>query len=404
LLSRPGYPNVNPLNFPPKWEEINDDDLPALISDSDDDDDNNSPPKRGVFQRLSLITNGQIIDGVDQADLSRETTFISTVARNKSFFSQRQLDQAIKAREYQQQRMVFTPSVALIKTFQSGKNFDFDANDVKNADYISGEDADILKGNTVWRKRLHGGKIEPPAEQPRNLNVSFDIMNIDGVPFLVAVTQPLKYMLVLPLSYSDPKNKPKSAESMFQGTLAILSTLTARNFHPVLLRWDGEGAIFACKDKLKLKGFHLIQVAAGAHVFDIERVIRWIKECLRALLSSLVFHLSRLLIVMRVLSIVRCLKFQVSNTLMNNMSPLKAVLGMSTNGAVDFRFQFASAFTVSVAETDNSMAHRVVDCIALLQVDNLKGTGLFLCLSSRKIIKNAIILSYDLCLTPLSHI
>jgi hypothetical protein len=40
-------------------------------------------------------------------------------------------------------------------------------NDVKNADFIFGEDADILKGNTVWRKRLHGGKIEPPAEQPQ---------------------------------------------------------------------------------------------------------------------------------------------------------------------------------------------------------------------------------------------
>jgi hypothetical protein len=39
-----------------------------------------------------------------------------------------------------------------------------------------------------------------------------------------------------------------------------------------------EGAISTCKDRLKLKGFHLIQVAGGAHVFDIERVIRWIKE------------------------------------------------------------------------------------------------------------------------------
>jgi hypothetical protein len=116
-------------------------------------------------------------------------------------------------------------------------NFDFDANDVKNADFIFGEDADILKGNIVWRKRLHGGKIEPPAEQPQDLNVSFDIMNIDGVPFLVAVTQPLKYMLVHPLSYSDPKNKLKSAEFVLQGTLATLSTLTARNLHnsrPVL--------------------------------------------------------------------------------------------------------------------------------------------------------------------------
>jgi hypothetical protein len=60
---------------------------------------------------------------------------------------------------------------------------------------------------------------------------------------------------------------------------------------------------------------------------------------------------------------------------------------MSTKGAVDFRFLFASACTVSVAETDNSMAPRVVDCIALLQVDNPEGTSLFLCLSSGKIIK-----------------
>jgi hypothetical protein len=275
LLSRSGYPNVYPLNFPPKREEINDD-LPAFISNSYDNGDDTSPPQRGVFQRLSLMTNGQIMNGVDQADLSRGTTLISTVARNKSFFSQRQLDQAIKARDYQH-RMGFTPSAALIKTLQSGKNFDFDATDVKNADFIFGEDAIILKGNTVWRKRLQGGKIEPPTEQPRDLNVSFDIMNIDGVPFLVAVTQPLKYMLVHPLSYNDSKNKPKSAESVYQGTLAILSTLTARNFRPVLLHWDGEGAISVCKERLKLKGFHLMQVAAGAHVFDIERVIRWIK-------------------------------------------------------------------------------------------------------------------------------
>jgi hypothetical protein len=69
------------------------------------------------------------------------------------------------------------------------------------------------------------------------------------------------------------------------------------------------------------------------------------------------------------------------------MSSRQAVQGMSTNEAVDFNFQFASACTVSVVETDNSMVPRVVDCITLLQVDNPEGIGLFLCLSSGKIIK-----------------
>jgi hypothetical protein len=53
LLSRSGYPNVNPLNSSPKREEINDD-LPALISDSDDDDDDNSPPKGGCYYRHKI--------------------------------------------------------------------------------------------------------------------------------------------------------------------------------------------------------------------------------------------------------------------------------------------------------------------------------------------------------------
>jgi hypothetical protein len=349
LLHRSGYQPAHPRFTPPKREELSDV-LPDLLSDSEYDSDVSPSPaskhKRGLLQQVSLLTNGQIIDGVDQSDIARESALLSTVAQNKSFFSQRQLDQAIKAREYQQ-RMGFIPSTALIKTLQSGKNFDFDANDVKNADFIFGEDADMLKGNTVWRKALRGEKIKPPSVQPQDLHVSFDVMYIDGVPFLVAVTQPLKYMLVHPLSYSDPRNKPKSSESIYQGTLAILSTLTSRNFRPILLHWDGEGAISACKERLRLRGFQLLQVGAGGHVFDIERVIRWIKERFRALLSSLMFHLGRLLIVFGVLFIVRCLNFQVSSTSMNNMSPRQAVLGMATNGATAFRFQFASACTVS---------------------------------------------------------
>jgi hypothetical protein len=91
----------------------------------------------------------------------------------------------------------------------------------------------------------------------------------------------------------------------------------------------------------------LLQVGAGGHVFDIERVIRCIKERFRALLSSLMFHFGRLHIVFGILFIVGCLNFQVSSTSMNNMSPRQAVLGMATNGATAFRFQFASACTVS---------------------------------------------------------
>ena len=256
------------------------------------------------------------------------------------FFTKAQVEKAVKARQVQAS-MGFPVSSAMQGIVDRGVNFQFTSQDIRNADIIFGSEPNSRRGTTAWRQAMTGIPIRQPDAQPQNLEVAMDIMFVNGIPFIVGVTRPLNYIMVGDLDKTyETKAPARQSKIVEKSILEMVGSLKSRNFNPILLTWDGEKAVTQCTPALQFKGLQVQQVAAGAHVSVVERVIRSIKNRFRAVLLSLPYVLTALLTVMAVLFVVRCLNMQVSATSMSGISPREAVQGLKTNGKTDFRFSF----------------------------------------------------------------
>jgi hypothetical protein len=111
----------------------------------------------------ALFSLGQTLDREVNHQKTTDRTLVTTVAENMEYFTKRQLRDATRARQYQGRMLM--PTSAMLDVVSQGTNFPFTVEDIKNADFIYGTDANIRRGNAVWQQRLNGIKIARPLAQ-----------------------------------------------------------------------------------------------------------------------------------------------------------------------------------------------------------------------------------------------
>jgi hypothetical protein len=149
-------------------------------------------------------------------------------------YSMRQVRQAELAREYQRKLGYASPG-QLIKMIGQGQraNSSITAQDVVRSVDIWGPDLGSLKGKTT----SHKAQLELPVvttKQFESQTMHLDLMFVNGLPFLIAVVNPLEYVMVNKLSKRDSWTLWRSLESIH---------ITKYGFKINMIRVDGEGAI-----------------------------------------------------------------------------------------------------------------------------------------------------------------
>ena len=150
---------------------------------------------------------------------------------------------------------------------------------------------------------------------------------------------------------------------------------------------DNEMGITALAMDFAGMGIQLIQTGAGMHVPIIERRIRTIKEGTRGILGGVPY--TPPLAIFLHLPIWVTIKMSAfhSSALPDDATPFSILHSRPFNITVDAKYQWGSLHYVSGRETDNTMTPRATACIAIGQVHNGTGTGLFYSLSTGHILK-----------------
>ena len=212
-------------------------------------------------------------------------------------------------------------------------------------------------------------------------------MYVDGVASLIGLATPLELTMAISLMSFETLQSSKSAVVIKKGLDGFISTLASRNFVTRLIMCDGEGAIGAIKDDLNLLGIEVDVSGAGGHVARIKRKIRTVKERVRALMSQeLPYSLTALGIAMLVLFCVSRINYQTPDSRHGEESPRAAFTGRQIDAALDYRIGFGEDAQCTVANTNNTMAARTEDCIAMLPTGNRTGSVKMLSIATGKMV------------------
>ena len=130
---------------------------------------------------------------------------VESVEENKEGFTQREVNQAKRARELY--TMCIKPTVRNLKHLISGnfvKNCPVTVEDVTIAEKIFGPDIATLKGKSVRRRppTIRQDNVEVPEEILRldeDIILYIDNMFINGLPFLLTHDNQIKYAKMVPL-------------------------------------------------------------------------------------------------------------------------------------------------------------------------------------------------------------
>jgi hypothetical protein len=96
-----------------------------------------------------------------------------------------------------------------------GNNFPFSPQDIDNATIIWGRCTDELRGKEVHRRKLSSPEMIRPPPMRQSTTLEMDIMAIDKVLFLVAVSQ-YGYILTAELDKTwSEQGSNKSAQILF---------------------------------------------------------------------------------------------------------------------------------------------------------------------------------------------
>jgi hypothetical protein len=161
------------------------------------------------------------------------------------------------------------------------------AQDVRSID-IWGPDLGSLKGKTTSHKAQLEEMI-PTLKTKRfeSSTMYVDLMFVNGLPFLIAVVNPLEYVMVNKLSKWDNWTPWRSMESN-------INHITKYGLKIKMLPVDGESVINTewFESRIAALGIILDTTGAGEAVAIIERKIRHIKERIRAIMNTLPYPLT----------------------------------------------------------------------------------------------------------------
>lgn len=246
---------------------------------------------------------------------------------------------------------------------------------------IYGPDCAVIKGRTT-RKQPEPVIIEYVSRQiSPHITLAADLMFIDGLPFLVTVSRRLQLVMTKMLSGKTEKDLRDAFNS-------IVSSYAAQKFRVNFVLTDGESAVKAIEEHLNRQGIRLNPAPPGAHVPEVERAIRLIKERMRIIWNSLPYMLPNKLIGHLVEYCVSMINICPKTTSVNpDLSPREVFTGRKLNAAKDCALPFGAYVQVHLdAPVTNTMAARTVGAIALRPTGNEQGSYMFMTLKGWTVI------------------
>jgi hypothetical protein len=301
-----------------------------------------------------------------------EGAMVATVTNNMLKYSKREIESAGNARELLA-RMGYPSVENAIVMIKGGDNMGVTERDFRVAHDIWGKDVTSLSGKTrKMATSIADISIRAPIVQKEQV-LSVDIMFIESIPSLVAVSTPLDLFLAVSLKPSDMDRAQRTAEVIKAGLDDMVGTMTGQGFAVTTIFSDGEGAIGKLKYRLNSRGIELDISGAGGHVARIERKIQMIKERARCHMTGrLPSTQTALGISMLILYCVSRLNFQKSGV--TGGCPREEFSGRRVDGSKDFRAAFGDYVLCTVPETKNNMESRMTDGYVVLPTGNRTGS------------------------------
>ena len=232
-----------------------------------------APRSRSGYPTPTIVRNPEIT--------SLYSLELPTTSKNESIYSKREVMRCIDARCLQAS-LGFPPDVKLISALR--------ARAFLNCDVVR---EDVIRATTIWGPSVAALKArttrEKPSPPPQNSisrrsfdeqHMHCDIMFINKQPFLVSITHPLGIILVHGVENVTTPTLRQSIRKMF-GTIGSRRITIAR-FTSV-----NERGIAALVGDMNGMGVEFIAVGPGQHDHIIERMIRHLKEAIRATIFSL---------------------------------------------------------------------------------------------------------------------
>lgn len=313
------------------------------------------------------------------------TVGVQTVSENMNKYTKREIRQARLAREYLRRSNYNWTEGQLIKQLAAGKikNAEISVQDVLRAHDIWGKCIGTLKGKTTARKSPTV-TFEPIPRDPtiqRDQVCNVDIMFYNSRPYLLAKINPLEYPIAKRL-----RGGLKNKYELLKALQSIISTVDNTGLRTVLVRCDGESAVASDYVRTKL-GVEIDTSAADEAVTVIERLIRTIKERLRAVENTLPFDLCEQLEDWLLQATIYFLGAMPTANSLDMRSPREKLMQVLLDAKTDLRFGFGDYVQIADNETDNSMAERTRGAIALMPAGNREGSWWFYVLKTRKPVK-----------------
>ena len=306
---------------------------------------------------------------------------LETAAGNEAAYTKREVQRSIEARKIQAS-LGFPPDSKLISALRAGTflNCDILPEDVTRATAIWGANIAALKGRTTKQRPM------PPPQNPvsrRSLedqHLHCDLMFINKQPYLVSITHPLGVILVACV-------ENVTAPALRQSIRRMFGTYGSRRISIVKFTSDNERGITALFGDMNAMGVEVIAVGPGQHDHIIERMIRVLKETIRATIFSLPYLLPDLMMPHLVMSSGKKLMLFPSHTTRSDgISPFEAFFGRKADSKRDIGPPFGSYCQVSSRLMTNSMEARTIGCLYLEARMNGTNTHTFLRLDTRSII------------------
>jgi len=310
----------------------------------------------------------------------RVTVAVATVAQNMAKYTKREVQAAEAAKQFRERTGLMSSRDAFDMVHHGMvEDCPVSTHDLYRESAIWGKSLGDLKGKET-RRTPEEVKVEHVALGVRaELVLHVDIMFVQGLAFLICVATPLGLLTCIYLADG------RGESSVRMAITALLSALRQRNFVPISLLSDGEGAIASCQNTMRSFAVRFNPAGPGQHVPTVERAIRTIKSKVRGILNILPYSLPSqwlVYLVQFVVMRINCMPMRQSH---GWHSPKEMFTGIKFNFKRDCRIgfgEYVQAFKPQ--QITNTMHERTEGAISLVPTDSISGSVRFMCLRTLK--------------------
>ena len=302
------------------------------------------------------------------------SNMIATVTENRKGYTQRQFEDAKRARRLY--HIVGCPTVENFKHIIRQniiKNCPVTIEDINIAEKIFGADIGALKGKTTRRRPtpVKDDLVEVPPElieQHHDLIFCMDVMYVNGMPMLTGIDRSVKHRSLVPLD-------DRKAIELYRGLDSIFRFYNGRGFLLKDINCDREfkPLMEEVADELDVK---MNYTSKGEHVPEAERNNRTIGERIRATYHNLPYKAipKVMLKYLAMVSTQQLNLFPAKGGISQYFSPHVIMTGKNLDYNKHCQIPFGAYVQANQENTPtNTNAPRTIDAIYLRPLDNKQG-------------------------------